>query len=115
MLARFPNARWSDKSVFYAVENWFRSKTPGVHDTASGEGLLRDQGKCADPADCCRKCNTHDLAKSGVNATGALAVLNLWSCDTGVERITAHDAASPEAAQCECCFAPALSAVRSSL
>ena len=96
VLARFPNARWSDKSVFYAVANWFRSAN-GTHDLATGVGELQDQGACsaADGEVCCAKCNTHDLAKSGVNATGALAVLNLWSCDTGVERITAHDAASP--------------------
>eukprot|EP00937_MAST-01D_sp_MAST-1D-sp2_P003802 g3802.t1 len=95
VLARFPNARWSDKSVFYAVANWFRSRN-GTHDLATGVGTLRDQGACAGADEaCCSKCNTHDLAKSGVNATGALAVLNLWSCDTGVQRITAHDAASP--------------------
>ena len=53
-------------------------------------------GACAGAAEpCCARCNTHDLAGSGVNATGALAVLNLWSCDTGVQRITGHDAASP--------------------
>ena len=95
VLARYPNARWSDKSVFYAVANWFRSTTPGVHDLATGEGLLRDQGACASAADCCARCSTHDLAASGINATGALAVLNLWSCDTGVQRVTRHDAATP--------------------
>ena len=45
VLARYPNARWSDKSVFYAVANWLRSKVPGVHNLATGEGLLRDTGK----------------------------------------------------------------------
>ena len=40
-------------------------------------------------------CNTHDLAQSGVNATGALAVMNLWSCDTGVQKVTSHSAATP--------------------
>merc|ERR1719272_2897465 len=29
VVARYPNAKWSDKSVFYAVENWFRSSVPG--------------------------------------------------------------------------------------
>jgi hypothetical protein len=31
VLARYPNALWSDKSMFLAVENWFRSAAPGVH------------------------------------------------------------------------------------
>ena len=44
VLARYPNAAWSDKSVFFAVANWLRSKAPGVHDLTTGEGLLRDQG-----------------------------------------------------------------------
>ena len=39
VLARYPNAKWSDKSVFYAVKNWFRSKDPGVHNLTSGEVL----------------------------------------------------------------------------
>jgi hypothetical protein len=46
VLARFPNAGWSDKGVFYAVQNWFRSKSPGIHNLSSGEGLLRDHGFC---------------------------------------------------------------------
>ena len=95
VLARYPNARWSDGTVFYAVANWLRSKAPGVHDLTTGEGMLVDQGACANASECCGHCNTHDLAKSGINATGALAVLNLWSCDTGVQQITRHDAATP--------------------
>jgi hypothetical protein len=95
VLARYPNARWSDKSVFYGVKNWFRSVVPGIHNLSTGEGLLHDAGKCADPADCCSHCNSHDLAKSGVNATGALAILNMWSCDTGVQRIVTHAATEP--------------------
>ena len=51
-------------------------------------------GKCANlSTQCCAKCNSHDLALSGINATGALGVLNLYSCDTGVQRITRHSAA----------------------
>ena len=38
VVARYPNAKWSDKSVFYAVENWFRSQVPGKHDVETGEG-----------------------------------------------------------------------------
>jgi hypothetical protein len=90
VLARYPNAHWSDKSIFYAVENWFRSTKPGVHNLSTGEGVLQDAGRCTDPSDCCSLCNTHDLALSKVNATGALAIMNLWACDTGVQRITEH-------------------------
>jgi hypothetical protein len=96
VLARYPNAGWSDKGVFYAVQNWFRSKSPGIHNLSSGEGLLRDQGKCANmSASCCARCNAHDLARSGLNGTGALGILNLYSCDTGVQKITRHSAANP--------------------
>lgn len=94
ILGRFPNAGWSDKGVFYAVENWFRSKQPGVHNLTSGVGLLRDQGRCQ-PGDQPGTCNSHDLALSGINASGALGVLNLYSCDTGIQRITRHDASKP--------------------
>jgi hypothetical protein len=73
VLAREPNAKWSDKSIFYGVANWFRSASPGVHNLKTGEGLLRDNGACEDRSECCARCNTHDLAKSGINATGALA------------------------------------------
>ena len=95
VLARFPNARWSDKSMFIAVANWFRSSTPGVHNTGTGEGLLRGTPKCANESACCALCNHHDLAASGINATGALAIMNLWSCDTGVQRVTKHDWSEP--------------------
>ena len=96
VLARHPNAAWSDGSVFHAVENWFRSQSPGVHDVKTGLGVLNDTGACPSPSDCCARCNSHDLAASGINATGALAIVNLWSCDTGVQRVTRHDASAPE-------------------
>ena len=92
VLARFPNAKWSDKGVFFAVANWLRSTTPGTHDLATHVGILRDQGACANMSTCCARCNAHDLAKSGINATGSFGILNLWSCDTGVQQIRAHDA-----------------------
>eukprot|EP01047_Picozoa_sp_COSAG01_P047948 COSAG01_NODE_4627_length_4865_cov_3.016786_3_plen_413_part_00 len=94
VLARFPNAAWSDKGVFYGVKNWLRSKVPGVHNLLTGEGLLRDQGKCQ-PGDTLGTCNSHDLAASGLNATGSLGVLNLYACDTGIQRIVRHDASDP--------------------
>lgn len=53
VVARYPNAKWSDKSVFYAVENWFRSQVPGKHDVETGEGSLLDQGACDDMRLCC--------------------------------------------------------------
>jgi hypothetical protein len=90
VLARYPNARWDDKTVFMANEYWLKAAAPGIHNLTTGEGLLRDAGACKNPSDCCRTCNTHDLAKSGIDATGALAIINLWSCDTGVQRITQH-------------------------
>ena len=95
VLARFPNAKWSDRSVFYAVKNWFRSKPPGTHDLNTGVGLLHDQGQCSDPSLCCSRCNFNDLAISKINATGAQLVGNFWSCDTGIQNITRHAASNP--------------------
>jgi hypothetical protein len=89
--ARWPNAFWHDKSVFMAPEKWAHSST-GHHDMegGSGSGLLIDAGACNATTPCCSTCNANDLASSGINATGALAILNLWSCDTGVQRVAAH-------------------------
>ena len=97
VIARYPNARWSDHGVFMAVKNWFRSKKKGAHNVETHVGLLRDQGACTDMSLCCGGCNTHDLVKSKINATGALAVMNLWRCDTGVQRITRHSLDTPNA------------------
>ena len=60
VLARYPNARWSDRSIFFANSHWFKAVKPGVHDTKSGKGVLLDAGQCAKPADCCAFCNEHD-------------------------------------------------------
>ena len=90
VLARFPNARWDDKSMFLANENWLKSRSGGTHDIKTGEGILKDAGACAKPADCCQFCNTNDLAASGINGTGALAIVNLWKCDTGIQRVASH-------------------------
>lgn len=95
VLAREPNANWTNKSIFMGVKNWFRSSVPGVHNTSTGEGLLRDTGACQSSDECCARCNHNDLATSGINATGALAIVNLWSCDTGVQRITKHSKSEP--------------------
>ena len=60
VLARHPNALWSDKSVFMAVKQWFRSSDPGVHNLTTGVGLLRDTGACdrtgVDRCYCCCYC-----------------------------------------------------------
>ena len=90
VLARYPNARWSDKTMFMANEYWMKSARGGTHDVKKGSGILVDAGACRDEADCCALCNSHDLAKSQINATGALLIANLWRCDTGVQRITKH-------------------------
>ena len=87
--ARWPNAFFHDRSVFQGPERWAHSAN-GTHDVASGAGVLVDAGPCASPADCCNRCNGNGLAASGINATGAIAVMNLWSCDTGVQRIASH-------------------------
>ena len=69
-LARYPNAAWDNKSMFLANKNWLKSTQPGVHNTTTGEGVLLDVGPCETQAECCRLCNTHGLAESGINATG---------------------------------------------
>ena len=61
VLARYPNAAWSDKSVFFAVANWLRSKAPGVHDLTTGEGLLRDQGMLTESMRKVRACMRRPL------------------------------------------------------
>lgn len=88
--ARWPNAFFYDKSVFLGPERWAHSAN-GTHDVKSGVGELTDAGPCASPSDCCSACNANGLAASGVNATGALAILNLWSCDTAIQPIASHE------------------------
>lgn len=88
--ARWPDAFFHDKTVFQGPEHWAHSST-GVHHVNGHTGLLIDSGVCPSPDDCCSFCNDNGLASSGINATGALAFLNLWSCDTGIERIAHHE------------------------
>jgi len=67
--ARWPNARWSDKSVFDA-SLWGKS----TRETT--EKRLYDRNR--------------KLSKSWIDATGAIAVLNIGSWDTFVSKVLAH-------------------------
>ena len=72
--ARWPNALWSDKTVF---NNSFWGKC----DETSEFGNIIDDG-------------SQGLAESGINATGAMAVLNIGSFDTFVRPVLQHEPGS---------------------
>ena len=88
--ASWPNAFFHDKSMYMAPENWAHSTVGGVHNVSTGEGLVVDAGRCAAPSDCCSACSNFSLAESGINGTGAMAVLNMWGNGVGVQRVAAH-------------------------
>ena len=69
--ARWPNALWSDKSVFYNT-NWAKS------DETSTRGTMVDNGSAG-------------LATSGLNMTGAMAVLNIGSFNTFAKQVLWHE------------------------
>lgn len=69
--ARWPNSLWSDKTIF-DNQYWAHSSTK------STRGLMIDGGK-------------HKLAASGLNATGAMAVLNVGSFCTFTRKVLKHD------------------------
>lgn len=69
--ARWPNALWSDKTVF---NNSFWGKC----DEASEFGNIVDDG-------------SQGLAESGINATGAMAILNIGSFNTYVREVLQHE------------------------
>ena len=69
--ARWPNALWSDKTIFDS-QNWAHSSTQ------SSRGLMIDGG------------GSHKLAESGLDATGAMAVLNVGSFCTFTRRVLKH-------------------------
>lgn len=99
--ARWPNAGWADKSVFQGPERWAHAgpikNNRSQHNTTTGVGVLLDMGACADldpPQPCCSVCNNNSLAKSGINATGAVAILNMWADGTGMEIIKKHQVGS---------------------
>ena len=90
--ARWPNAAWSDKSMYYGPEHWAHAGPlgSGSHNVTTGEGHLHDAGACNASQTCCAYCNKNDLAKSGIDATGAVAILNMWADGTGVQFIEKH-------------------------
>ena len=69
--ARWPNSLWSDKTIFDS-QYWGKSSR------SSKRGLMIDGGK-------------HKLAESGINATGAMAVLNVGSFCTFTREVLSHD------------------------
>ena len=69
--ARWPNSLWSDKTIFDS-QFWGKSSR------SSKRGLMIDGGE-------------HKLADSGINATGAMAVLNVGSFCTFTREVLSHD------------------------
>jgi hypothetical protein len=48
---------------------------------STGVGLVYDAGSCAESnQSCCSECNHNSLAASGINATGAVVILNMCVC-----------------------------------
>ena len=68
--ARWPNALWSNKTVFNA-SYWAKSSK------ISTRGVMVDDG-------------SKDLAGSGLNATGAMAILNIGSFNTFTALVQSH-------------------------
>jgi len=68
--ARWPNAKWSDKSIFNA-SLWGKSTDETTETT------LHDKNEL--------------LSQSGIDAKGAVAVLNIGSWDTYVSTVTGHE------------------------
>ncbi|CAL4158267.1 unnamed protein product, partial [Meganyctiphanes norvegica] len=69
--ARWPDALWSNKTIF-SNENW------GHCDETSEYGYIIDNGEA-------------DLAASGINATGAMAILNIGSFNTYARPVVYHE------------------------
>lgn len=74
--ARWPNAYWYNFSVFDYTK-WGFSDARSTYDQDTGTGVMVDNG-------------THNLAKSGLNATGAIAVLNIGSWLTWAGMVEKH-------------------------
>uniref|UniRef100_A0A1X7V710 DUF1565 domain-containing protein n=1 Tax=Amphimedon queenslandica TaxID=400682 RepID=A0A1X7V710_AMPQE len=73
--ARWPNAFWYDKSVF-DYKKWGFSSKESTFNLEKSTGVMIDNG-------------TH-LAKSGINATGAIAILNIGQWLTWAGIVTNH-------------------------
>ena len=75
--ARWPNAFWNDFSVFDYVY-WGFSDMKSTYDHNTGTGVMSDNG-------------TQNLAGSGLNATGAIAILNIGSWSTWAGYVVSHN------------------------
>lgn len=74
--ARWPNAYWYDYSIFNYTR-WGFSDDSSTYDKDSGTGVMVDNG-------------AQNLAKSGLNVTGAIAVLNIGSFLTWAGLVEKH-------------------------
>ncbi len=79
--ARWPNAFWYDYSVFDYTK-WGFSASNSSYNMEKGIGVMNDNG-------------TQGLANSGVNATGAIAILNIGSWKTFAGLVTSHTPNEP--------------------
>ena len=95
--ARWPDALWRDGSMFLGPEHWGQLNT-SVHNLTTGYGKITDGGTCVQspkPTDTKVHCDRMTgLAESGINATGAVIVLNMWGCDSGAQTVTHHSPGS---------------------
>jgi hypothetical protein len=79
--ARWPNAGWTDKTMFEGPEHWAHAGPPfggAEHNVTTGVGKLLDAGACQSNQACCSECNNNSLAASGIDATGAVVILGLY-------------------------------------
>ena len=74
--ARWPNAFWSNFSVF-DYTHWGFSAANSTYDADTGTGVMTDNG-------------TQNLAGSGLNSTGAIAILNIGSWQTWAGLVESH-------------------------
>ena len=74
--ARWPNAYWYDYSVF-DYTRWGFSSQDSTYNLTDGTGIMIDNG-------------TQNLAMSGINATGAVAILNIGQWLTWAGLVTKH-------------------------
>ena len=74
--ARWPNAFWHDYSVF-DYTHWGFSSSNSTYNLEEATGVMIDNG-------------TQDLAKSEMNATNAIAILNIGQWKTWAGRVTDH-------------------------
>lgn len=79
--ARWPNAFWYDFSVFDYTK-WGFSASNSTHNKETGYGVMCDNG-------------TQGLAKSGINATDAIAILNIGSWETFAGHVDSHKPNEP--------------------